>query len=104
MRPVERAAFAQRLRRASKLKGISQNEIGRRLGNGKATVSNWFTGRTQPDFETFALLCQLLGVSSDQILGLPGAAPPEPEEFVKIRLRCPHCDKVIERSSSLGEE
>ena len=30
---------------------------------------------------------------------LPKAiAPPEPEEYVKIRLRCPHCDNVIEKT------
>ena len=93
---MERKEIGQRLSQAAKRKGINQSEIGRLLGKGKTTVSNWFTGRTQPDFETFALLCQLLGASSDQILALPGARPPEPEEYVKIRLRCPHCEKMIE--------
>ena len=45
---------------------------------------SWEKGRTMPkDFETFACVCELFGVSSDYMLGLSDEMKPQAKEFQK---------------------
>jgi transcriptional regulator with XRE-family HTH domain len=111
-----RAEFADRVDRLLDNKDL--DELARASGlKNKSAFSHYRVGKRTPNFDRLAALCRALDVSADYLLGLTEEMRPisavaevspeyhaEPEEFVKIRLRCPHCDKVIERSSSLGEE
>lgn len=72
-----RLLIAENLARAIDESGISQNAVGRMLGVGSSTMSSWRKGRTQPSLEQVALLCLLLGVTADDILGT-GALHVEP--------------------------
>jgi transcriptional regulator with XRE-family HTH domain len=60
------SAFAARLRRIRVAAGISQRELGRRIGLPEEVVSSRVTryerGTSEPDFETAEKLAQELGV------------------------------------------
>ena len=54
----ERIAF---VRRAA---GLSQEQLGERLGVTRQAVSKWESGQTVPDAITISRLCQVLNVSA----------------------------------------
>jgi transcriptional regulator with XRE-family HTH domain len=60
--------FENRLKQA--LEGHNLAEVGRQIAKDRSTVSNYGSGRREPDFATLAHLCQLLEVSADWVLGL----------------------------------
>lgn len=49
------------------LRGMSQKTVAERLGVTKRTVSNWENGRCLCSMKTFKKLCELYGVSMDDI-------------------------------------
>ena len=59
-----------RLREEIKRSGLSQKEIAEKLGVNASTVSKYMRLDKFPSIETFANLCEILDVSSDEILGL----------------------------------
>ncbi|MBO8427453.1 MAG: helix-turn-helix transcriptional regulator [Firmicutes bacterium] len=48
---------------------IKQKKISEALGIPRNTMSNYVTGRTEPDFETLIKIADYLNVSVDSILG-----------------------------------
>jgi transcriptional regulator with XRE-family HTH domain len=52
------------------LSGKTKTEIAKYLGVSKPTVSQYLSGRIQPSLSTFALLCECIDCSADEILGL----------------------------------
>lgn len=74
--------IGNRLRAALAAKGISLSELARTVGKAQSAVSGWVAGRTQPDLETLARICQLTGATPAHILGLPEPKP-EPATIEK---------------------
>lgn len=77
----------------------TQSDLARELNKSRTALSEWKAGRSQPDLETFARLCQLLGVSADEVLGLtPTAAGNRPgrPEVVELALRLREAQQVVE--------
>jgi transcriptional regulator with XRE-family HTH domain len=73
-RPTKKA-IGKRLRQLRVAAGLNQTELGLGLGeNGedipKASISGWEIGRNLPSIVQFTLLCQRLGTTPDQVLGL----------------------------------
>lgn len=50
-------------------KGILQSDLAKRLKMGQATVSNWETGRHEPDQNALLEMSKIFGTSIDYILG-----------------------------------
>lgn len=48
---------------------ISQTELGKKIGVGKTTISNWETGYSSPDTDSFIKLSNIFNCSIDYILG-----------------------------------
>lgn len=63
-----RVEIGHRLQDAIRAAGLSQNEVGRRLGTTGSSVSSWCTGRSQPSLEQLAALMELVGESADKVL------------------------------------
>lgn len=63
-------SIQERLRAAIKDSGIPLKEIAVKLGVNPSTVSKYLHQNKFPSLETFANLCAILDVSSDEILGL----------------------------------
>lgn len=61
--------FKKRLRLARKWSGLTQEELAIRLDTKKTTISNYETGYSTPSIEVLDLLCNVLNVSSDFLLG-----------------------------------
>lgn len=50
--------------------GLSQKELGDRLGVGQTTVSAWEIGRNEPDYMSIRMMATLFGASADYLMGL----------------------------------
>ena len=59
-----------RLCQAIETSVLSKSEIAKRLGVHPSTISKYLHAGKFPDIDTFANLCKILDVSSDEILGL----------------------------------
>ena len=62
--------FADRLKEARRIKGLSQAEVSRLLGVTQQAVGKWETGRSNPDPEMLVRLAEVLGTTTDYLLGL----------------------------------
>ena len=51
-----------------RMKGLTQRELGDKVGVGYRAVSKWETGMTSPDISIINELSQILGISSDELL------------------------------------
>ena len=67
---IELKDIQKRLREEIKNSALSQKEIAERLGVNPSTVSKYLRQDKFPALDTFANLCEILDVSSDDILGL----------------------------------
>ena len=72
--------FGTRLQQVRKAAGLSQEQLGELVGMSRQAVSKWETGQAAPDIDTLALLCGVLGVSADALLGRDAPAPSQPRE------------------------
>ena len=66
------------LKECRKAKGMSQATLSRLLGVTQQAVGKWETGRSNPDPEMLVRLAEVLGTTTDYLLGLhPGGAEAE---------------------------
>lgn len=68
MRPV--SGFAANLRRVMAERGMTQAELCRRTGIGRATIWNWRNGDAQPTLGALRVLHAALGCTWDELLGV----------------------------------
>lgn len=67
---IHLSEIQKRLREEIKRSPLSQKEIAERLGINPSTVSKYLRLDVFPALDTFANLCVILDVSSDDILGI----------------------------------
>ena len=58
-----------RIKKLRQEKDILQSDLAKRLKVGQATISNWETGRYEPDQDALREMSKIFGVSIDYILG-----------------------------------
>ena len=58
----------EKLTEAIKQSGLTQTEIANRLGIRQATIGQYLSGRAMPALDTFANLCNILDLDSNEIL------------------------------------
>ena len=81
--------LGERIALARKQAGLSQEQLGDKLGVSRQAVSKWESEQTNPDVAYVAQMCRLLGVSSDWLLlGEESAQSAAPE-------RCPGCQAIV---------
>lgn len=81
--------LGERVALARKQAGLSQEQLGDKLGVSRQAVSKWESDQTNPDVAYVAQMCRLLGVSSDWLLlGEESAQFAAPE-------RCPGCQAIV---------
>ena len=81
--------LGERIALARKKAGLSQEQLGERLGVSRQAVSKWESSQANPDVAYVAELCRICGVSCDWLLlGEEGAreAPPA---------RCGSCGAIV---------
>ena len=69
--------FGLRLKESRLRLGMAQNELADMLRLNPAAVSKYETGRSNPDLDTLAKICEVLSVSSDYLLGISDSPKPE---------------------------
>lgn len=57
------------VRRLRLARGMSQEELGRKVGASKQSVSNWENGNIMPSVDLLLRLADCFGVSTDLLLG-----------------------------------
>ncbi len=62
--------FCDRIKQLRKEKGLSQTEMGNRLGLSQKQISHLEVGRNEPDLKTICKYCEYFNVSADFLLGL----------------------------------
>ena len=67
---IEISDIQRRLRETIKTSPLSQKEIAERLHVNPSTITRYMRDDKFPSIDTFANICELLDVSSDEILGL----------------------------------
>lgn len=67
---IELKDIQKRLREEIKSSPLTQKEIAERLGINPSTIGKYLRLDKFPAIDTFANLCEILDVSSDEILGL----------------------------------
>lgn len=81
--------LGERIAQARKQAGLSQEQLGEKLGVSRQAISKWESGQTNPDIAYAAELCRLFGVSSDWLLlGIETAQEKAP-------VRCPNCKAIV---------
>lgn len=79
----------ERIALARKQAGLSQEQLGEKLGVSRQAVSKWESGQTNPDLAYVVEMCRLFGVSSDWLL------MGEESERETVPARCPNCQSVV---------
>ena len=74
-------SLGDRIRKLRNEKDISQSTLGKYLGVGKTTISNYETGYSTPDNEILAKLSSFFNVSTDYLLGVSDNRSNDQEEL-----------------------
>lgn len=61
--------LGENIRRLRQERGLCQEELGRRIGASKQSVSNWENGNIVPSIDLLVRLADFFGVSTDYLLG-----------------------------------
>ena len=61
--------FTERLKELRLKKGLTQTELGEKVGVKQNTFTNWEKGKREPSFENLIKLSDLLEVSLDWLFG-----------------------------------
>lgn len=61
--------FPQRLKELRLKKGLTQTELGEKVGVKQNTFTNWENGKREPSFENLVKLADLFDVSLDWLFG-----------------------------------
>lgn len=64
--------FNEKLKKARKDAGYTQNEVAKHINVSRSTLSNYEIGRIEPSLNTLALLADFYCVSVDWLLGTKG--------------------------------
>ena len=60
--------FNEKLIELRKAKGLSQDELGHRIGVSRQTISKWELAQSYPDFQRLVLLSDYFGLSLDALV------------------------------------
>ena len=60
--------LAERLFELRKAKNLTQDDVAEKLNVTRQTVSKWETGQSTPDFDKIVPLCELYGISPNELL------------------------------------
>ena len=60
--------FNEKLIELRKSKGLSQDELGQRIGVSRQTISKWELAQSYPDFQRLVLLSDYFGLSLDALV------------------------------------
>jgi len=90
--------FNERIAAARRAAGLTQEQLGERVGVTRQAVSKWEAGTAMPDALTAAKLCDALNVSADYLLLGKGEIVPSAPEPAALPDVCPCCGRPVSGS------
>jgi transcriptional regulator with XRE-family HTH domain len=72
--------FGGRLKEALELVGLTQRQLGVKVGKGESLVSKWIKGESEPKHAELVAIARAVRRSADYLLGLPEPARPGTQE------------------------
>lgn len=79
--------FGEKIKKARKKSGLTQSQLGNKLGVSASMLAQYETGKRKPKIETLLKLSEAMGVPLDELIGLeeeektsPDTEPPVSEE------------------------
>lgn len=60
--------------------GLTMKELGERVGVSESAISQYETGKRQPDYETLLRIAEYFGVTTDYLLGNESEEPSQQKE------------------------
>ena len=94
--------FAEKLIELRKSKGWSQEELGEKLDVTRQTVSKWELGSTTPEMEKIALMSELFGITTDELI--KGKTPEKVAIFTEDKIPAGSEVYFIEKKQKFGFE
>ena len=73
--------FGKVFKHLRQAKGLSQEEISKRLGISRSAVGMWESEAREPDFETLELIADFFNVDTDYLLGRTNKTTIVPESY-----------------------
>jgi len=67
--------FARRLKELRNEKGITQEDLARRIGCPSSLISYYETMQREPGFSNILALCEVFGETPDYLMGVAGQRP-----------------------------
>ena len=61
-------SFPSNLRRIRRMRGYTQEALGRAMGMQKSAISKYEKGRTKPNIKQLAQICKLLDISPQELI------------------------------------
>lgn len=112
------ADYGKRIAEFRKSKNLTQAELGQKLNVTSQAVSKWENGLSEPDFDTTKKMCELFGVTIDELLGEKPIQKTTQTEAIKVQEKqatvtpqpkviigyCDKCKKPIEQTSRYSIE
>ena len=65
---IELKRIQEKLIESLKQSGMTQSELGRKIGVGQSSIAHYIKGDILPALDTFANICQLLDLDPGEIL------------------------------------
>lgn len=100
--------FAERLRMLRQQRGLSQQELAKKLGISGSAISMYERGERTPDFELLDLICDFFNVDTDYILGKEIGSTyyldPEAAEMANELFHRPEMRVLFDASRKLTKE
>ena len=62
-------SFASRLKQLRKEKNLTQEDLAQKISKTRSTIAGYETERKEPDYETLTLIAEVLGTTTDYLLG-----------------------------------
>ena len=94
--------FAEKLIELRKSKGWSQEELGEKLDVTRQTVSKWELGSTTPEMEKIAVMSELFGITTDELI--KGKTPEKVAIFTEDKIPAGSEVYFIEKKQKFGFE
>jgi len=79
--------YAERIRALRQQAGLSQQELGSRLGVSAVAVGKWERGQTQPDIRSLTIMADLFGTTIDDLCDHNVAAAGEENGSIQVMTR-----------------
>ena len=76
--------FAENIKEFRKARGFSMEELGKRVGKAKSSISAWENGKRTPKMGEIQKIADVLGVTKSQLLGIEDSSK---DEYIYEELR-----------------